>query len=168
MFFNLSPATIFDKGFFSQLIDFLDCNSELAANLIFEFTYPAVEIMAGEIERNLKAIASRGYTFSVDHVRRLDLNWASLREKNFRFVKVPANLLLQRDASDGEIASKILAFDDVVTQNDLVLVVEKVETEADLARLSALGVKLAQGNVFGAPRPARAFIREPAPLARAS
>ena len=45
IFCNISPATIYDVDFFTRFTDYLDANEDLAQRLVFEFTYPAVEMM---------------------------------------------------------------------------------------------------------------------------
>ena len=155
IFCNLSPATIFDSEFFDQFTDYLDLNRDLAEQLVFEFTYPATEMMNKTVVRNLASVARRGYAFSVDHIGRFDFNLAALREKNFRYVKASSALLLRE--GDPE---RILAFRERLRAHDLELIVEKVEREAHLREILSLGVRYAQGELFGAPRPAEDYVSQ--------
>lgn len=168
IFCNISPATIFDQDFFARFADYLDANADLAPRLVFEFTYPAVEIMHGRVEKNLAAIAERGYAFSVDHIRRLDLDWHALRSRNFQFVKAPCSILLSESRGNATAQERVKTFKDKLCQNDIDLIVEKVELEADLPEILALGIDYGQGDLFGAPRPASAYITPETPLAKAS
>ena len=163
IFCNLSPATIFDAEFFDQFTDYLDLHRDLAEQLVFEFTYPATEMMNNTVARNLGAVARRGYAFSVDHIRRFDLNLAALREKNFKFVKASSALLL----GEGD-RERVLAFKERLRSHDIELVVEKVEREAHFREILSFGVRYAQGELFGAPRPAEDYVSEKAELAKAS
>ena len=168
IFCNISPATIYDQDFFSRFTDYLDANADLAPRLVFEFTYPAVELMHERVQDNLKAIAKRGYAFSVDHIRRLDLNWAELREKNFRFVKASSTMLLNENRGDAAAQARVKAFKDKLRQNDIDLIVEKVEIESHMPEILALGIDFGQGELFGAPRPKSFYIHPDLELAQAS
>lgn len=168
IFCNISPATIFDEAFFSRFTDYLDANADLAPRLVFEFTYPAVEMMYGDIEKNLDAIARRGYAFSVDHVRRFDLNWKKLRDRNFRFVKCSSAMLLAELHGDASSKMRVQGFRDRLKENGIDLIVEKVEVESHVPEILTLGLDFGQGDLFGAPRPASFYIHPDLELAAAS
>ena len=154
VFCNISPATIFDTEFFSRFTDYLDCNNDLASRLVLEFTYPAVEIMHPRVEKNLEAIAERGFAFSVDHIRRMDHNWRGLRSKNFRFVKAPSSMLLAEGRGDESARMRVRTFKERLREAGLDLIVEKVELESHMPEILALGIDFGQGELFGPPRPA--------------
>lgn len=160
IFCNISPATIFDEDFFGRFTDYLDANADLAPRLVFEFTYPAVEMMCGAVEKNLDAIARRGYAFSVDHVRRFDLNWKKLRDRNFRFVKFSSALLLKENNGDEQARMRVRAFRDRLKENNIDLIVEKVEFEAHVPEILTLGIDYGQGELFGAPREAGFYVNQ--------
>lgn|GEM_PF-1433414 len=168
IFCNISPATIYDQDFFARFTDYLDANRDLASRLVFEFTYPAVEILSGRVERNLDEIAQRGYAFSVDHITRLDLNWDALREKNFRYVKASSKLLLNANRGDEQSKAQVKTFKDRLCESNIDLIVEKVELEAHMPEILALGIDYGQGDLFGAPRPASFYIEPKVELAKAS
>ncbi len=168
IFCNISPATIFDQDFFTRFTDYLDANDDLAQRLVFEFTYPAVEIMNDRVAKNLEAIARRGYVFSADHIRRFDLNWRALREKNFKYVKASSALLLNENTGGETARAHVKTFKERLRENNIDLIVEKVELEADMPGISALGIDYGQGDLFGAPRPASFYITPNIELAEAS
>jgi len=159
IFCNISPATIFDVDFFTRFTDYLDANDDLANRLVFEFTYPAVEMMHERVKKNLRAIADRGFSFSVDHIRRFDLNWSALREQNFRFVKASGALLLNESCKGDIGAARIKAFKKALLENEIDLIVEKVEFEAQMPQILSMGIDYGQGSLFGSPRLADSYLR---------
>lgn len=165
IFCNISPATIFDKDFFSQFTDYLDANKDLAEQLVFEFTYPATQMMNGVVDTNLSLVAKRGYAFSVDHIRRFDIDWDALRERNFRYAKASSGLLLGGDAASRQRAASVVSrLHDIGIE----LIAEKIENQADERRLKELGVSFGQGTAFAPPRPATAQLEATQKLAAAS
>ncbi len=158
IFCNVSPATIFDQDFFVRFTDYLDANHDLAQRLVFEFTYPAVEMVHERVAKNLQAVADRGFSFSVDHIRRFDLNWQALRERNFRYVKVASSLLIAEMAKGDIGRARIAAFKEALADNGIDLIVEKIEQETQAAQIHDLGVDYGQGALFGAPKVASKYI----------
>jgi cyclic-di-GMP phosphodiesterase, flagellum assembly factor TipF len=168
IFCNISPATIYDQDFFARFTDYLDVHSDMASRLVFEFTYPAVKLLTDRAERNLQAIAERGYAFSVDHISRLDHNWSALREKNFHYVKASSKLLLSASQGDAASRARVASFKETLCDNDIDLIVEKVELEAHMPEILAMDIDFGQGALFGAPRPANVYIPPRVALAEAS
>lgn len=174
VFCNISPATLFDTDFFNQFTDYLELNSDLSSRLVFEFTYPAIHMMHPRFEENLRSIEKRGYAFSVDHVPSLDLDWTTLRAKNFRFVKAPSTLLLAASNGDELAISRLQAFRKRIADAGIDLVAERIEFESHMPEILSLGIDFGQGNLFGPPRPADFYVQkrideeEEAQLARAS
>lgn len=168
IFCNISPATIFDHDFFTRFTDYLDANDDLAHRIVFEFTYPAVEMMHARVRDNLKAVAKRGFAFSVDHIRRFDLNWQALAEKNFRFVKASSALLLNESAKGDEGRARIRAFKNNLQKHNIDLIVEKIEHETDMPEILRLGIDYGQGALFGAPLIANRYLQPEAELAAVS
>jgi cyclic-di-GMP phosphodiesterase TipF (flagellum assembly factor) len=168
IFCNISPATIFDEDFFARFSDTLDADADLSAKFVFEFTNPAVEMMHERVERNLQAIARRGFVFSIDHVRRFDLDWRALREKNFRYAKTTAAMLVGAYRGDAALRERVETFMKQLRDNDIDLIVEKVESEAQMPDIIELGIDYGQGDLFASPRPAESFTAESPAWAKAS
>ncbi len=163
VFCNLSPATIYDTDFFNQFTDYLEANADLAPNLIFEFTYPAIQTMHPRVQENLSAIARKGFEFSIDHVHSIDLDWEGLKAKNFRFAKAPSSLLLAAGRGDEASVAKLRAFRKRLSDVGVDLIAEKIEFENHMPEILALGIDYGQGNLFGAARPAEFYLGDHAP-----
>ncbi|MEQ1931140.1 MAG: EAL domain-containing protein, partial [Parvularculaceae bacterium] len=160
VFCNVSPATLFDVEFFNQFTDYLAINEELSSRLIFEFTYPALQMMHPRFEQNLNLIAERGFAFSVDHVPSLNLDWAALRQKNVRFVKAPSPLLLAAGVRSEAAVVELHSFRKRLADAGINLIAEKVENESSMPEILALGIDFGQGNLFGPPRTADVYVKE--------
>jgi len=158
VFCNLSPATVYDSAFFNQLTDYLELNSDLATNLIFEFTYPAIQTMHPRVTENLNAIAAKGFEFSIDHVHSIDLDWEDLRARNFSFAKAPASLLLSASRGDEASVARLRAFRKRLADAGVDLIAEKIEFESHMPEILSLGIDYGQGNLFGAARRADFYL----------
>lgn len=94
IFCNISVYTLMDQAFFPQLLDYLQHSADLSNSVIFELGQDVFE-QCGPLEKvNLQRLAELGYGFSMDNVNTLDLNFAELRDRRFRYVKVQPELIL--------------------------------------------------------------------------
>ena len=155
LFCNLSAATLTDPVMFQQLLDFMDANRALAGSLVFEFKQEAYRNF-GPIEHEcLAALAQRGFRFSMDHVTDLHISPNELADRSFRFLKVPAKLLLNKVAGvHTDIDPEDLA--DLLARSGIDLIAERIETETTVVDILDYDVRFGQGFLFSPPRPVRA------------
>jgi cyclic-di-GMP phosphodiesterase TipF (flagellum assembly factor) len=152
VFCNISVKTLLDPEFFPELVEFMEENAGLSDSLIFELTQAGLLSLTEAELGALDTLAALGYGFGLDHVTEFDMDFVGMRDRAFRFVKVGAKAFLDgMNRSGGGFTSADLkrALDDF----DMKLIVEKVEHETEVARLLDHGVDLAQGYLFGRPKP---------------
>lgn len=151
-FVNVSANTLNDTAFFQQFIEFLDANRDLAKNLILEFAQQDIDNASEAVTAGLDALARMGFTFSVDHVERLDFDFAALGRRNFRYLKVAATELLPGGTT---LATDIHPEDlrEALARADIELIASMVEDEDTVIGLLDVEVGFGQGFLFGVPRP---------------
>ena len=155
LFCNISAATLNDALMFQQFLDFMDANRALASSLVFEFTQEAYRSFGPIEHESLAALAERGFRFSMDHVTDLHIAPNELADRSFRFIKVPARLLLNKVAGvQSDIDPEDLA--DLLARFGIDLIAERVETETTVVDLLDYDVRFGQGFLFSPPRPVRA------------
>ena len=155
LFCNISASTLTDTIYFRQFLDFMEANRALAGSLVFEFTQEAYRAFGPLEYESLSALAERGFRFSMDHVTDLRLEAKELADRSFRFLKVPAKLLLNRAASaQSDIHAEDLA--DLMARSGIDLIGERIENEGMVVDLLDYDVRFGQGFLFSAPRPVRA------------
>ncbi|HWK95088.1 MAG TPA: EAL domain-containing protein [Pseudolabrys sp.] len=162
LFCNVNATTLTDGFYFRQFLEFMEANKALAGSLTFEFTQNAYRNF-GPIEfESLAALADCGFRFSMDHVTDLRMEPKELADRSFRFVKVPANLLLNRaGAAQSDIHAEDLA--DLLARNGIDLIGERIENESTVVDLLDYDVRFGQGFLFSPPRPVRAEALQGAP-----
>jgi cyclic-di-GMP phosphodiesterase TipF (flagellum assembly factor) len=155
LFCNLSGSTLNDAQVFPQLLEFLDANRAIAPSVVLEFTQAALRA-AGPIEtESLAALAERGFRFSLDNVTDMRIEPRELATRGFRFIKIPANLMLNRaNASAIDIHPADLS--DLLGRFGVDLIAEKIESEGAVVDLLDYDVRYGQGFLFSPPRPVRA------------
>jgi cyclic-di-GMP phosphodiesterase TipF (flagellum assembly factor) len=167
VFCNISVHSLLDPEFFPEFISFMDRNSGLSKNLIFEFTQ-AMMNNCGALElESLNALSSLGFRFCLDHVHDLSTDFEALYGKGFRFVKIDADVFLNRMA---EVGAPIHPADmrAYLDRYGIDLIIEKVEDENSLRQLLEHDVKTAQGFLFSEPRPVRPEIFDESDAASAA
>jgi cyclic-di-GMP phosphodiesterase TipF (flagellum assembly factor) len=155
LFCNMSASTLSDANYFRQVLDFMDANRVLAGAMTFEFTQSAYRSFGADEYENLSALAERGFRFSLDHVADLRMEPKELADRGFRFMKVPAKLLLNKAATaQSDIHPEDLA--DLLARSGIDLIAERIEDEGMVLELLEYDVRFGQGFLFSAPRPVRA------------
>lgn len=154
VFCNLSRETLQDQIFFAHFIEFMQQHKELAGSLIFEISQETLEQGTPAEIANLSQLADLGFTFSMDKVTSLDIDFASARARQVRHFKVPASLLLADPATSG---ARVHPADlkELLARFGLNLIAEKVENERDVIRLLDHDVDFGQGFLFGEPQQIR-------------
>ncbi len=151
---NICAATLTDPNYFKQFLDFMDANRALAGSLIFEFKQSAYRAFGPIEHESLAALAERGFRFSMDHVADLRMEPKELADHAFRFLKVPARLLLNRATAQSDIHPADLA--DLLARSGIDLIAERIESETMVLDLLDYDVRFGQGFLFSPPRPVRA------------
>lgn len=155
LFCNVSASTLADAAGFKQLLDFMDANRALAPALVFEFAQRAYRSFGAIEQESLAALADRGFRFSLDHVSDLRMEPKDLADRGFRYLKVPATLLLAKSANlQADIHPEDLA--DLLARYGIDLIAERIESESMVVDLLDYDVRFGQGFLFSAPRPVRA------------
>jgi cyclic-di-GMP phosphodiesterase TipF (flagellum assembly factor) len=155
LFCNISAATLTDPSFFKQFLDFMDANRALASSLMFEFRQSAYRALGPLELESLAALAERGFRFSMDHVTDLRMEPKDLADHWFRYLKVPAKLLLDRSSgAQSDIHPEDLA--DLLARSGIDLIAERIESEGMVVDLLDYDVRFGQGFLFSPPRPVRA------------
>jgi cyclic-di-GMP phosphodiesterase, flagellum assembly factor TipF len=155
LFCNISAASLTDALMFRQFLDFMDANRALASSMMFEFTQEAYRNFGPIEHESLAALAERGFRFSMDHVTDLHMEPYELANRSFRFLKVPARLLLNKAVTNkSDIDPEDLA--DLLARSGIDLIAERIETETTVVDLLDYDVRFGQGFLFSPPRPVRA------------
>lgn len=153
-FCNLSATTLNDAAFMREFVFYMGQMPNLAAKLVFELSQH--DLMQGGLFATgfLDGLRRLGFRFSMDQVESLDMDWAELARHDIRFVKLDAARLLD---PDGRFADPRAVRDlrQQLDRSNIDLIVEKVETEAQVIELLDLYIDFGQGFLFGEPRLAR-------------
>ena len=155
VFCNLSAATLTDSASFPQFLDFLDANRAIAPSLVLEFPQSALRNIGPIENESLAALGERGFRFSLDNVTDLRIEPRELANRGFRFIKIPASLLLNRGpAAPADIHPADLS--DLLGRFGIDLIADKIENEGSVVDLLDCDVRFGQGFLFSPPRPVRA------------
>ncbi|MQP64261.1 EAL domain-containing protein [Niveispirillum sp. SYP-B3756] len=153
-FCNISAATLNDAGFMREFVSYMGQHPDLASKLIFELSQD--QLMQGGLFATgfLDGLRRLGFRFSMDQVWRLDMDWSELARHDIRHVKLDAARLLD---PDGRFADPRAVRDlrQELDRANIDLIVEKIETDAQLIELLDLYIDFGQGYLFGEPRLAK-------------
>lgn len=153
-FVNISANTLNDSDFLGQFAEFLVGNPNLANHLILEFAQADVGNFSSDVADKLTRLARRGFRFSMDRVKNLDIDVPALERMGFRFVKVPCGVLM---AESGEHGADVDPRDlkKLLARAEIDLMVDRIEEEHDVIEILDFDADFGQGYLFGEPRQPR-------------
>jgi cyclic-di-GMP phosphodiesterase, flagellum assembly factor TipF len=153
-FCNISAATLDDAGFMGEFVQYMGQNPNLANKLVFELAQK--DLMRGGLftASFLDGLRRLGFRFSMDQVDDLELDWAAMAAHEIRYVKLDAARLLDPAGPFADPRS-MMELRGHLNRHNIDLIVEKIETEAQLIELLDLYIDFGQGYLFGEPRLAR-------------
>jgi cyclic-di-GMP phosphodiesterase TipF (flagellum assembly factor) len=153
-FCNISAATLNDAGFMREFVSYMGQHPDLASKLIFELSQD--DLMQGGLFATgfLDGLRRLGFRFSMDQVWRLDMDWSELARHDIRHVKLDAARLLDPDGRFADPRA-VRELRQELDRSNIDLIVEKIETDAQLIELLDLYIDFGQGYLFGEPRLAK-------------
>jgi cyclic-di-GMP phosphodiesterase, flagellum assembly factor TipF len=150
LFFPIAGETLIDSEFFPRISEFLYANRAVAPSLVLEFAQSTVRALGPLETKSLAALAEMGFRFCMDRITDLRLEPGPLVGRGFRFVKIPAALLLSRKAP-----VRPADLSDLFRRLGIDLIAERIEDEGVVVNLVDFDVRLGQGALFSPPRPVR-------------
>lgn len=167
LFCNVAASSLADEGFFPQFIDFLRQNKDLAGSIIFELSRDAFDRLPLAAERNMGRLFDLGFRFSIDRCESVDLDLRKLERVGVRYVKIAGDVLVRQLSQEGMVPITGLSREfepgDVASlfaRYGVDLIADRVENERTVVEILELDIALAQGNVFGRPRPSTDVMAE--------
>ena len=151
-FCNVAPHTLRDHEFVADLLAFLEQNPDLAHGMIFEFAHDVFVNQSAEDRRLVQQLYAIGCRLSVDQVPDLEVDVSALGRQGVRFLKVEARVVMDAAADSFAAPGR---FKTALARAGLALIVDKIETEAQLLDLLDHDIDYGQGFLFGEPRPAK-------------
>jgi cyclic-di-GMP phosphodiesterase TipF (flagellum assembly factor) len=165
---NLAAHSIAEPGFLWSLAGLLDACPEILGKIVLELPQHSWRHLDADHRRALAALRERGVPFSLDRAADLRFDAQALADLGIRFMKLPAELLVKAAAqSDGRYAGPELDVRDYAStlwRHGIRLIAEQVDREETVPVLCDLGMPLAQGFVFAAPRPVKPEILGAGPV----
>ena len=151
-FANVSIDTLRDADFMDQFVEFVAGAPDLASRLVFEIGAEDFRDAGESLWQPLERLAALGFRFSIDKVGNLARLDADVLEDRFvRFVKIDAATLIA-ETGDAQAAEALRAIKRRLDESAIDLVVDRIESEAQLVELLDLPVDFGQGLLFGEPR----------------
>lgn len=162
---NLTPHSVREPGFLWSLTGLVDAAPETLGKVVLEFPQECWRALDADQKSALGILRDKGVPLSLDTAADLRFDARELAALGVRFVKLPAELLVSADQDQHHRLGPELGvrdFASALRREGIRLVAEHVEREEIVPALADIGVPLAQGFVFAAPRAVKAEVLGPA------
>lgn len=156
---NLSAHAIVEPGFLWSLAGLLDSSPDILGRIVLELPQHSWRHLDADLKNALASLRERGVPFSLDRAADLRFDPQALADLGVRFMKLPADLLIRAaEQQDGRYAGPELDVRDfapTLRRHGIRLIAERVDQDDMVPALEDLGIPLAQGFAFAAPRPVK-------------
>lgn len=149
---NMSARSIADGEWRRTLETCLARTPAIAERLILEMSESSAMLLPEVVIRFMAEMQPRGVSFALDDFGAGLIAFRYFKDFFFDLVKVDSLFVRGIDQSpDNQVIAEALVT--VAHQFEMFAVAEGVETEAEAALLTSLGVDCLQGYLFGVPKP---------------
>lgn len=157
---NVSGVELADPDFAARVVHTLG-EAGAAAQLEFEVTESVFHHDMPTVLQNLQALRDRGLTVAMDDFGTGQSSLARLHQLPFDKIKLDRAFVQALDKP--MVQAIVQAMAQLTRQFGLQLVVEGVETQAQLQTLQGLGCPVVQGYLLGAPQPLQTLMTQTLP-----
>jgi Amt family ammonium transporter len=149
---NVAPGTIEDEELSEFVSRCLREHGVSGRRLVLEMTEAGRIRDRERTAERMRALANEGVRFALDDFCGRATDMAYLRELPLHILKLDSSFL--RDIETARVSREFVAAIDGLAQRlDLELIAEGIETHQAAAVLAKIGVRLAQGFLWGRPQP---------------
>ena len=151
VFVPVSGSALMRSRFADWLVHTLTDEKELAGRLVLEIAQKDVRAFSPLDFDIMGTLADLGFRMCVSNLTDARSDLFDLSSHGFRYAKAPVSLFL---GSEAEARSDIHPEDlaDLAARNGMDLIVDRVESEAQVVELLDCKLRYAQGNAFARPR----------------
>lgn len=151
VFVPLSGSALMRSRFADWLVHTLTEEKELAGRLVLEIAQKDVRAFSPLDFDVMGTLADLGFRMCVSNLDDVRSDLFDLSSHGFRYAKAPVSIFL---GSGAEARSDIHPEDlaDLAARNGMDLIVDRVESEAQVVELLECKLRYAQGNLFARPR----------------
>ncbi|MCX7300826.1 MAG: EAL domain-containing protein [Rhodobacterales bacterium] len=148
---NMSARSIGDGKWRRTLDTVLNKHPALGPRLILEMSESSAMMLPEVVIRFMAELQPRGVSFALDDFGAGQIAFRYLKDFFFDMVKIDRHFIRNIDSSpDNQVIAEALIT--VAHQFEMFTVAEGVETEAEAALLTRLGIDCLQGYLFGVPK----------------
>jgi cyclic-di-GMP phosphodiesterase, flagellum assembly factor TipF len=160
LFSQITGESLESDRFLNRFADTYRHSETVASRLVLAFTQNDLRSFTAAHWATLRDMADLGFRFSLEELTDLDLDFETLRDAGFTFVKLDAAVFLDGlPIASGHVPAAQIAgyFEDL----GLVVIVARIADEEQYEQLLDSGVGLGQGELFGIARPVKSDVLKP-------
>ena len=147
---NIGESSLQDGAFMKDVLAFLKGKPHLAPHLIFEIAQSDLIQMKDTSRFVLNSLAKLGCGVSMDQVENPHIDRAQLRDLGVQYIKI-SSARLQEFAKSDEGVAVMRRVQAGLSQEGIVMIADKIETDAILCEILDLEIQYGQGYLFGKP-----------------
>ncbi|HJQ46763.1 MAG TPA: GGDEF domain-containing protein [Amycolatopsis sp.] len=159
---NVTAVTVAAPRALEPLLHALSQVARRPREIVLEIGAPFEDVADEELLSGMLRLRGAGFRLAFDGLGASDLSWNMLARAPAELAKIDRSLVhgAAEEVSTVAFLEALVAF---AARRDLRLVAGEIETDAQLAAVQRLGIRLVQGRLFADRRPGRAALPTAAP-----
>lgn len=157
LFVNVFPSTVSSPIFYKQFTDMLSTYHLNGKNIVLELNELEAVPNYNLLKESMKQFRQLHVKFALDDFGEGVASFKNVIELDLDYVKLDQYFAnsLSKSSKKQQLLKMILPF---FLENDIEVIIEGIETKADLNVAQSLGIQLGQGFLFGKPKELKHFM----------
>jgi cyclic-di-GMP phosphodiesterase TipF (flagellum assembly factor) len=157
LFSQISGESLDSDRFLGEIAGIHFRDQSVSERLVLSFCQADIRGLPAAQRATLQEMADVGVRFAIEGVTDLDMDFADLEALGFSFVKLDASIFLEGLPTEtGHIPAADICRH--FARLGLTVIVGRIESDDQLARILGFGVLFGQGTLFGSPRSLKADV----------
>lgn len=158
VFTGVAGESLSDDDFLSRFSDIYNDRASITEQLVVSLAQEDVRLFAPGHWDMLKDLSSVGFRFALEHVTDLDMDFDSLKQANIQYVKLDAGVYLRGLGAGNGVMVPPADVYRFLAEKGLSLIIDHIDSEAQLTKVVDYGALYGQGRLFGGARPVKANV----------
>ncbi len=160
---SINGESVSGSEFSDDLATIMGPDKVMAGRLVLSFAQQDVRAFTPAQWASLERLATIGFRFAISDITDMDIDFDMLARRGFAFAKLDAEVF----RAGLQASVTVIPPSDIcrhIAGAGLTLVVNRLDTERDVAEVLGFGALFGQGMLFGGPRPVKADVIREQPM----
>lgn len=156
-FINIQPHTLVHSAFIDQIKKEIQQKQLNPASIVFELNEDAKHVEINDLKNAVEQLRELGFLIALDDVGKAESSLQSILELEPNLIKI--DRYFTSNLADSNKKKRFISIFTNLLEDELAVIFEGIENEADLKTLKQLGATFVQGYYLGKPEKLEVYLK---------